>query len=648
MLLKIREKMTGWVAFVIVGILIIPFAFFGVNNYFESRVATWVAKIEVSPGILGFGGETREISQDEFRSRFDQYRQQARQVLGDAYDARSFDTLEVRRELLDSILEQEMLLIAAREDGIVVTDARVAREIASTPDFQVGGVFDRDQYLLLLRSVGFTPTGYEQRVKQDLLRQVLANQVARSSFVTDADVEAFLRLRSQRRSFEYLAIRPPAIDEEIGEDQLQAWYADNAQRFQSPETVSFEYLVADAGTLQVAQAPDERSLRDRYEEQRARFVEAEQRRAAHILLEVGRNASAEQETAVRARALELAAKAREGEDFAALAREHSDDIGSSGDGGELGWIEEDGMLDPEFERALFALSAEAPISDPVRSSDGWHVIRLLEVREGAVQGFDEVRDELAREWREAERERAYSDLGGRLLEQTFRDPNDLGPAAEALGLELGRRGPVTREDEDGILAYPAVRAQLFEPDFIEQQVASNLIEAEPGRISVVLRVTEHVPPRPRPLDEVREEAMEAVLAERREAAVEALAQELLQRARAGEALAALAEEAGGEAVQVEDVERMSGNHDTALLEAVFALARPAEGEASFGVVALGGEARVLVALTGVADGDLSEINDALRGLVRTQLGRAQGAIEARAYVDALKQRYRVSIAEERL
>lgn len=648
MLQKIREKTTGWIAFVIVGILIIPFAFFGVNNYFESRVATWVAKIEVSPGFMGFGGDSREVSQDAFRQRHEQYRQQARQILGESYDARRYDTLEFKRQLLDAIVEEELLLIAAEVDGVVVTDAAVAREIASIPAFQVEGRFDPGQYRLLVQAQGFGVQEFERRMKQDLLRRRLSEQVARSSLISDADVENYLRLRGQRRTFSYLALAVGEVDEAVGEDELVEWHGRNANRFQSPETLAIEYVVVDADALDVQEEADERTLRDRFEEQRARFGAAEQRQASHILIEVPANAPASVESEARERAAALAAQAREGADFAELAREHSDDIGSRGFGGELGWIEQDGMLDAEFERALFELAQAGDVSEPVRSSDGWHVIRLAEVRAGETLSFDEAREQLAREWRETARERAFNEVAGRLLEASFRTPNDLAPAAEALGLELGVMASVTRASRDGLLAYPAVMAAIFEPDFIEQQAASGLIDLVPGRQAAIVRVAEHVPALPRPLDEVRDEAVAQIIAERRAEASRAQAEAMLARARAGEGLDALGAELGVEAVRVEGVDRQSGSFDSALMDRVFSLPRPGEDGPVFGIAELAVDSRFLVALETVEDGDPASMSESMRGMVRAQLGRAQSAIEGRAYIDSLRKRFPVRIAEERL
>lgn len=646
MLQKLREKTTGWVAFVIVGLLVIPFAFFGVNNYFSAQVATWVAKIDIPSPWWQLGKDSREISQDEFRSRFEQYRQRMRQSLGDAYDAREFDNITTKRQVLDAMVDEQLLLVAAERDGVAVPDAVIAREIMNIPAFQVEGRFDQTQYRLLLQSQGMTIGGFERQMREDLIRRLLPNQIAESAFVTDADLDAFIRLRDQRRDIAYLSLSVPALaDESVGEDELNTWYERNRDRYRSAERVALEYVEIDAGQISVPTTLDEQTLRDRYQEQRARFVEPEQRLASHILVQVPANADAATEQRARDKAADLARQAREGADFAALAREHSDDIGSRGDGGDIGWIEQ-GLLDADFERGLYALEVGG-VSEPVRSSDGWHVIQLREVREGDVQEFADVRASLEREMLESERERAFSDLSGRLLDQTYRDPTSLAPAAEALGLQIKRTGLFGRDGGEGIASAPGVLSAAFSSDVLEEGNVSGPIELSPNHI-VVVRVAEHEPAEPLPLDQVRARIEGEILAERRATAAREQAEAMLARLREGASLADLAAEIGGEVKQARDVDRVTGVLGQRALEEAFKLPHPAQGETSTGLASLGAEGYVLLAVEAVRDGDPGMLDEAFRSALRQQLARAQSAIEVQAYIDALRKQFPVSVAEDRL
>lgn len=636
MLQKLREKTTGgWLAVIIVGMLVIPFAFFGVNNYFSSAVATYVAKV----------GEV-EIGPNDFRERFENYRRDQRQALGERYDPQAMDNPVTRREVLERMIDEELLRQAAREAGIVVTADQLREAIASVPAFQVDGRFDQAQYQLLLTAQGMTPRQFERQVEGDLLLRALPAQIAQSALITEVELDDFLRLAEQTRDIEYLALSPPESDPApITEENVLVWYESHPERYRSEETVAIEYVELRADDVKVTASVDEDSLRRRYEEQKQRYVEPEQRRAAHILVRVPDGADPAAVAAAEARAAELAGRVRAGEDFAALAAEHSDDMGSRSSGGDLGWIER-GLLDPAFEAALYALEP-GQVSDPVRSSEGWHVIKLLEVRKGREQPFEAVRAQLEQQYLEGERERAFSELSGRLVDASYRDPTSLATTAESMGLEVHTAGPFGRDGGEGIAARPEVIAAAFSRQAIDEGLVSDPIELGPNHM-VLLRVTEYSPAVTLPLAEVRER-VEADLRQQRQAeAARSRAEALLERARAGESLDSLAEEAGSPPQEISGLRRFASSPDRAIVEAAFSLPPPAQDRTGYALAELSPERFAIVALRAVHDGDPSALDPNTRASIRRELAAFQGDLELRAYLDALRRRIPVKVVEEQL
>src|SRR5690606_16999573 len=213
---------------------------------------------------------------------------------------------------------------------------------------------------------------------------------------------------------------PSAEDVGVVDDAaIEAWYQANPEHFMSEERVTSEYLQELPYDIEVPIEVDEQTLHQRYEEKRMRFVEPAARLASHILVSAPADADADAVQAAQREAASIAQAARaEGADFAALAAEHSDHLGRKSSGGELGWIER-GLLSPAFEDALFALEA-GQVSDPVKTDDGWHVIRVHEVREETGQDFEQARAELEREYLETERERRFSDISGQMVDLVYR------------------------------------------------------------------------------------------------------------------------------------------------------------------------------------------------------------------------------------
>lgn len=636
MLQTLREKTTGWVAVLILIVLAVPFAFFGVENYFQQQVPTYVAKVD-----------TVEISQDQFRQRFEEYRNRMRQMLGERYDAREFDTPIVKRQVLESLIDEEVLRQAAEKHGLVVSPATLQKEIAAIDVFHVDGRFSPEQYRQVLSGANMNPRTFESRMARDLVTRALPMGVNASGIVTDAYVDAYLALRDQTRTFDYVVVPAPSEDAvgDIGEDAIVAYYEANPSLYQSQETVSVEYVELDASRLEVAETVDEATLRERYEESKARYVDPEQRLASHILIQTPANADAQAVQAAQARAADIVAKARmEGADFAELAREYSEDPGSKGTGGDLGWIEK-GVTDAAFEDALFSMAQG--VSDPVKGSDGWHVILLREIKEESGKSFEDARVELEKEYLESERERAYSDAAGRLIDAIYRDPSTLDNAASELGLTVQRAGPFPRSGGPGVFSNPDVQRTLFSDSVLVEGLVSDLIEISPGH-GIALRVSEHVPAATRPLDEVRAQVTASVRAERQAELGKAALEKALAAIDSLDSLKAYAQENELEVRNAENVGRAGATVDPAIARAAFALPHPAEGGASIGSAHLVGGSNAVIALTAIQAADLSKIDASQRDMLRTQLAQGVASIEAAELVKALRRETKIDVAESRM
>jgi peptidyl-prolyl cis-trans isomerase D len=638
MLLKLREKTTGWIAGAIVVILVVPFALVGVGDYFTPQTDAWVARV----------GEV-EIGEDEYRARFEDYRQQVRRQMGDAYDSRQIDQPSVRRRVLDRMVDEELLRQASAELGVVVTGNQLQKQILEISAFQVDGRFDPAQYRFLLSAQNMTPRGFEARLRRDLEANALPQAVMTTGFASPADVDRFLQLRDQRRDIRHLTIEAPSVDDVLAptEDELVAFHAERADRYMTEEQVEIEYVMIDSASIEVPATADEDTLRRRYDEQRARFMEPEQRLTSHILVSVAPNADADAQRDAQSRAATLAAQARApGADFAALAGEHSDDPGSRASGGDLGWLET-GITDPAFESALFALQA-GEVSEPVKSADGWHVILLRDVREGRGREFAEVRAELEQEFLETERERLFNDRAGRMVDAVYRDPTSLQAAADELDLEIRRAGPFGRAGGDSeISSHPSVLQAAFSDEVMVEGNVSDVIDLGDGRM-VAIRGYEHLRARPIPLEEIREQVVAELVEERRLQQARDRAVQAVQRLGAGETMEALAEEFGGEVRTDADIGRMAATAAPPIVSEAFRLPHP-QGEAvTRGSVDLGNGRHALIELQAVRDGDPAAVAAAERSALREQLGQVMANSEVEGLMQALRQQIPVRIAEQRM
>lgn len=660
MLQALREKMTGWIAIGIVVLLAIPFAFFGMEQYLFQGGANYAARVEAPPSWwrsapdlwpvrkLAWNSET--ISVEDFRRAFEQQRQQTRIELGDDYDPRAFEAIENRRQVLDGLVDQAVLRLAAGNRGIAVGDAQVAGQIQQFPAFQVDGQFNLERYQMALQTQvpAQSPRQFEAAIRESLEQSLIPVQVAGSAFVTPSQVDRLMVLLGERRDVQFAILPAPEPDTgEVGDDEIKAWYDANPADFRAPETVTIEYLEMDDSMVEVDDMPTEEELRAHYSSERARFGGDEQRLASHILIEVPADADAATVQAARERAHEVARQAQaDGADFAALAREHSDDFGSADAGGDLDWVEPGAMV-PEFEQALFAMQP-GEVSDPVRTDFGWHVLQLRDVRGGEdAVPFEEVRDELARELSGSARERAYSELVGRVVDQAYRDPNLLEPAAAIGDFEVKTAGPFARGEGEGVIAHPALQRAAFTESLIEDGTVSDPIDVGTNH-SVLIRVTGHTPEHARPLEQVRDDVIAAIRADRSARRVAGEAEAMVARVAEGGSLEEIAEAEGLALQDVPGVPRGAPIPHPAAVEAYFAADVPEEGSASAGQVQLEDGSIVVYAVTAVIPGDPSDASEQERALLAQQLTVLASNDSAEAVLRALRERMKVTVVESQL
>lgn len=660
MLQTLRDKSSGWIATVIIGLLTIPFAFFGIEQYMVQRTDMSVATVEAPPAWWSSAPsfwpvstfwEREQITQQEFREAYERYRQRAREQQGDAFDARAFESAENKREVLDSLIDQRVQKMAAKQAKLTVSDAMVVEAIREVPAFQVDGKFDQQRYQLALASQvpAQTPRQFEQLVRDSLQQSLMGTVLNRSNFLTAGEMSRLIRLLGEKRDIQILTVpAPPADTSPVSDAQISAWYASHSSDYRAPETVSVEYVELDASTLPAPPPPEEAALRQRFQDEQKRFTQQQERLASHILIKVDEKADDATRKAAEQKAAKLAEQARApGADFAALARASSEDEGSRDAGGDLGWVSKGAMAGP-FEDALFAMSA-GEVSAPVKTDFGWHVIQLRELRGGAQQTFEQARETLAREQAEADRERAFNEVSTKLVDAVLKNPSSLGPAAREVGLNVQKAGPFVRGQAQGVLANPAVTRAVFSESLIQDGTVSDPIEVAPNH-DVLVRVTAHTPERTLPLAQVRDKVIAAIRADRVAKAAEKQAEVMIARINAGETIEAVATSLGLPApMAMSNVPRGAPLPVGAGVgNAAFAVPAPAAGKATAGKVVQPDGSVVLFAVTKVTPGSEAEMPPPQREMMQQQLAQVGGMNDVQAWVRELRQRMKVRLNEANL
>jgi len=633
MLQSIRDRVTGVVAIFVLGLLAVPFLFFGVESYIRAVPQDAVA-------VVG----DDEISVSEFQTSFARYRANLRQQQGDAYDEIATNQPIVRREHLEELIDQLLLRQHAESLGLAVTEGSLSRIIREIPSFQIDGRFDPELYRQLLRGTGRTPRSFEQELREDLLVNAIPSSLAASAIVTEAEIDRFIALQQEQRQVSFVEVSYDGFAEqiEVTEADIEAYYQDNLDNFMTPEQVRIAYVELDARELGEGLALDDEELRRRYEAARQRYLTPEARRASHVLIEVG--AERDQQEA-RALAVQIQQRLLDGEDFAELAEEYSDDPGSRAEGGDLGWIQPEDMVAP-FEDALYGLDEPGAISEPVETRFGYHIIRLEEIRPPEGMSFEEAREEILAEYIERETESMYIEISERLIDLVFEDDSTLEPLSRELGLEVSTTAPFGRSGGTGVAANPRVVEAAFSDMVLLDRTVSDPIELDRNHM-IVLKVDEHFPAEARPLAEVSDTIRERLIRERASDQARSRAREMAQAiGPAGDELENVAEEAELEVQSLERVARYDFQHGGDFVNALFRL--PAPGDQPSVHVLPKGRNFTVVRLEAVIPGNPAAASEMERMSARQQLRFAQMGYEVAGLIEYLRENTRVRVVEERL
>ncbi|MCO7543208.1 SurA N-terminal domain-containing protein [Stutzerimonas nitrititolerans] len=580
MLQNIRDNSQGWIAKTIIGIIVVLLALTGFEAIFNSSGNARNAA-EVN-------GE--EISLDELNQAVNMQRRQLMQQLGSDFDASLFDDKLMRDSALGALIDRTLLLQGARDADFAFSQAALDQLILQTPEFAVDGVFNAARFDQVIQQMGYTRMQFRQLLEQEMLIGQLRAGISGSGFVTDQQIERFAQLERQTRDFASITVAADSSAVQVSDEEARQYYEANTERFRSPEQVVLEYVELNKEAYFDEVDASEEELQELYRQQIGNL--AEQRRAAHILIEVDGTSDAE----AKAQLEEIAAQLAAGGDFATLAKEHSDDPGSANEGGDLGYAGP-GVYDPAFEDALYALK-EGQVSAPVRSEFGWHLIKLLGVQSPEVPSFESMKPELERELKAQQVEQRFVEVTKELENLAF-ESADLEQPAQELGLTVKTTEPFGREGGEGIAANRQVIQAAFSDEVLMDRANSSVIELDPDTV-VAVRIKQHLEPEVQAFETVRDGIFEQL--QHSKAAEQARSE--------GEKLLATLREGGEVEGQWQSVEAATRGQDgvaPAVLQTVFRMPKP-EGESStFSGVTLATGDYVVIRLNGVSepDGELS-------------------------------------------
>jgi len=636
MLLAIRERIMGVVGWIILGILFVAFAFFGLNSYLQSNAENYAAAVN-----------SQEITLARHQRAYQQLRTRMADMLGDNFDAAQLNEDTLKANALQQLINEELVLQAADAEGYAASNQLVAARINAIDAFKEDGVFSKTLYERLLGYQGIGPANFEHNLKQEIIANQYREGISRTAAATAAGLSRAFVLEGQQRRFNYIVLPLQSFSEqlEITDQDIEDYYASHSDAFMTPERVKVQYLELELSTLDPGIEVDEQAVQALYDEQSLKYVTAEERHARHILISLLPDADEATTAAALENALAIEARLDTGESFEDLAKELSDDPGSAANGGDLGFFGR-GMMAPEFEDSVFALQ-KGERSQPVKSPFGFHIIELVDIKPEVATPLAEVRDELVVQLLADERANLFFEQSETLSSITFEQPDSLQGAADTLGLDIHESDWISkRGGGTGIAANSNIIETAFSEDVLLNGNNSATVEVAPDHV-VVLRVLEHQERAQQPFEEVRPDVEQLTRDEKARALAEARGQEILANLTSGETTL----EASAEANKVtlhstELIQRNASEPELEIVSAAFTLKTPAEGETVYkGLPARSGD-YVIIALEQVKDGNFQDLPEAARKQAWRGLSRVRGEAEMAVVMSELRDQAVIQIPDQ--
>ena len=607
---SLRDGSTGIASKILVGLIIIVFAMFGMGS-----ITTFLAP---TPKVAEVNGE--DITQVEMETAVERSR---RMMIAQDIDPLSIDEDVLRDSVLQSLISRKLLSQLADDWNLVYPDALLDEEIRSTSAFQVGGLYNPEQFSLVVGSAGFSPQGYREELRKEKKLAQIATAITGSGFLPNELVTRIGSISGQTRDVAYLLIEIETLSEQVetSDQELLVSYQESLQEYETEETVDIEYVELKKSDLLELVDASEQELLNYFEDTKEAYIRPEERRLAHIFKEYSSNGDA------RAAVEKMYKQIIDGAEFDTLAKENSDDPLSAENGGDLGFSAR-GVFSSEsylqFEEVAFSLELNE-ISEPVETEFGFHLIKVLDIVPSVDPVFDQVKDSVVQSYRQDMSDEMFVARSSELSELAF-ESNDLQGPATALDLPIKTTGPVGYSATEGIAANPEIINMAFSEDLLIEGNNSDVIEVNTDH-HVVIRVKKYEPAEIRSFDEVINEVRGKFLREKSVKLAEDQAKEIIEMLEAGSLTRYVADQFDLSWTVVAAVKRMSLELDDEIREKAFALPRPIEGGKSLGYAFLDAGNVAVISVTNVANYPEAQVSGEEMASLSRALGSKQGSID---------------------
>lgn len=596
MLQSIRDRISGWIAGTIIVLLIIPFAFWGINYYFNQGGNVNVLKVN---------GD--KISLQEYQVAYQTVRQQWQNSNKDL----SFTPEEeskLKQQTVNGLINRELLNQVNASLGVYVGDNQLKETIRSISAFQGANGFDSAIYQSYISQVGMSVSSFEHQLRNDLVSDQTRFGLTETEFLTDTELSLLMRLINQTRDIDYTVLSSSKFKEnaQVTDADIQKYYQDHARDYLIPEQVKIAYVDLSMQKLADAVQVTDDDLRNYYNSNKANYEIEEQRSIKQIFIKTPD--SKDKETVAKAQGLaqDVMNKINAGESMDDVVKEESKDSGLDVEITNNDFLTK-GILEQPVDEAVFAMKV-GEVSKPITTDTGVYIVKLTGITGGKTTTFENVRDQVEEDYRHSRAETQYFDIADKLTTLAYENPDSLEPVSEKLGLKINTSDFFSRDRKgDDLLSNAKVLSASFSDDVLINGNNSEPLEIDKNNL-VVLRVLEHHPEKTKPLAEVREPIVTRIKYDQARAETEKLGKQVIGDLKNKVAKEQVAEKYSLKWDNAEGVRRDRTNIDPLILDAAFSAGRPAKNMPVYGGTSLASGDYAVIIVRDVQDNAKSNMS----------------------------------------
>ncbi|SRR5579883_220024 len=624
MLQSIRDHTQGWIAGVIISILILSFALWGIHSY-----------------ISGEGGGTNivanvngvEITKNQFAASYERLRRQMQMQLRTPQLPTDVEA-NIKHDALQSLIDLQVLKQASLSEKYRVSSNQIDNFLTSLPEFQVNGQFSPARFQQIIERALYNPNDFIDLIATSLLIDQPRLGIIFSSFALPNEVTTSLALVNQERDVDYALIQPVKTTTEISNDDIKAYYDQHQDEFKTPELVSVEYLELSSKDLMKEINPTDDALKAYYNENTSSFSTPAQWKLDSLLVPVAANATADEIKSAEQKANSVYEKAKSGADVTALQKEFSLEKTPQ----KLnGWVSAM-QIPEELQKPIQELKAKGDVTTPIQTSEGFIIFKLMDRKDPVVQSFAEAKTKVKEAVQKQQADEKFADVRNQLSNLTYEHPESLQNASETLDLPVKTTGLFSKEKGgNDISSETKVREAAFTNDVLNQQNNSDVIPISEDT-AIVLRIKNHTPASLKPLESVRADIINTLKSAAIEEKTAKLATEINQKLQSGENPTDLAKQYQLSWKSLGFIGRQSNKANPAIVVAAFEAPRPDPKPTYAMTKTENGYA--VIALKGVRTGSVTNENQ--YHVYGEQIQNTQGLMEYELYKQSLIKQAKIS------